>query len=536
MKLTPDEQRRAEHALREGKITKQEYNFLLGRHHEVSQKEHDTKLRSASIRFAIAAIIVLAATISFFLTGGGGVTGLVIAEWNESTYTNYTLIDLGITDVASIRVSGEIATGSTTINALVNNETYEVFTGTIIQPRIWTTKTTYGVNETIDLEVDLDNYTLWVVGENRTPAEEPLRIAVPGMYTLEALGDEKLSINIEVSLDPSEKLRLKGPIVFENECTESCAITTSGPVLLEVITDGTVNVTDVIAGIANNPPQQTQALPDLTLEGIETINLSDYFVDDDGDSLSYETNNLIGIIENLEEDVLTLEGGLPGEYRAVVYASDGQAITTAEYTITVPEETAEEVNETAPIETNETTTPEINETTDEPTNTTETPTDNETNTSASSESAVPVAPTSGCDDPDPNKRPLACLQNETNFFVEQEIVLEDVDRRVVGKFTPIGNLLLTGDVIERTLASPRSGDWSIGILGFDGYTPTIWIDSDTGDLHLRGTLTEANTNIVHEEGLFGLTNERGILLAKANRNTGDLIVRGNIIPFRRSLE
>ena len=89
--------------------------------------------------------------------------------------------------------------------------------------------------------------------------------------------------------------------------------------------------------------------------------------------------------------------------------------------------------------------------------------------------------------------------------------------------------------MEHSAGSPSPADYQLGYENANGdFIPTIWIDTVSGDLHLRGTLTEANGNLLYTSGYSAYANSRGITLAIMNRQTGDLIVRGNIIPYRRS--
>lgn len=162
---------------------------------------------------------------------------------------------------------------------------------------------------------------------------------------------------------------------------------------------------------------------------------------------------------------------------------------------------------------------------------------NETNSTLHVPSVSALAP-SDCTDPDPNKRPLDCLQgNNSTYFLPEEILLKDKDAVTVGRLTPIGNLFITGSLVEHSTGTPHRNDYQLGYTNEDGdFVPTVWIDSATGDLHLRGHLTEANGNIVVSTGQAAITNQQGIVLALLNDSrAGDLVVRGNIIPHHRSV-
>jgi hypothetical protein len=127
-----------------------------------------------------------------------------------------------------------------------------------------------------------------------------------------------------------------------------------------------------------------------------------------------------------------------------------------------------------------------------------------------------------------------CLyQNTSKYFTDQDIILRNLDRQPVAQFTPIGNLLIGGTIIENSTAQPGSRDFRIGYVTRDGVSQTtIWIDNNNGDLHLRGTLNEANTNLNPPRGSYSVSNSRGVYLAYADQDQGDLYIRGNVIPGR----
>jgi hypothetical protein len=142
-------------------------------------------------------------------------------------------------------------------------------------------------------------------------------------------------------------------------------------------------------------------------------------------------------------------------------------------------------------------------------------------------------PTLDCTNPNPNLRPADCLlQNATAFFPEQDITWENLDRKTVARFTVIGNLVLNGTVVEHSTGDPAPRDFRVGYADQDGNTiTTLWID-EHGNLHLRGTLQEETTNLQPPPGSYAVMTRRSIYLAYADTTTGDLWVRGNVIPYR----
>lgn len=520
MKLTHEEQTKAWNALQAGKITQAEYDFLLGTHHFDKPKDNHNLIVGGLV-------VVLVTVLGSLFLGGGAITGLVTAEWNESTFNNYTLIDLNVSDISGVRVTGILTDGTVTINALIGNESYLVYSGANLEPRIWTEQASYKVNETINVVVDLENYTLWLIGDNRMPIENDFIVTEVGDYTIEALGDEKLSIEISI-VEGNTTTREREPVTFTETCDESCVVAPSNETtLLEILTEGDVTVTDVIVTASNEPPRQTQPLPDVVLDEEAVLNLSEYFTDDE--PLNYEVNNLLGIIERLDGDILELEGTLPGTYRGVIYASDGQTITTAEFEIIVPEETTE-VNETAPIEANET----VN-TTNETVTVNETTNQTPTNQTANQTSTPVVAPS--CDNPDVNQRPPECFDNFAAAFNNVIAPLNNRDQEQVGRFTRIGNLIISGNLVENSLGTPGSRDFTLGYAVTEDFEQTFitttWINAD-GDLHLRGRLSEELITFNNPpRDSFIVRNANGLILGYFDQRTGDLYLRGNLVQNGR---
>ena len=57
----------------------------------------------------------------------------------------------------------------------------------------------------------------------------------------------------------------------------------------------------------------------------------------------------------------------------------------------------------------------------------------------------------------------------------------------------------------------------------------------SGDLHLRGALYEAEISLDPPAGSYSIISKRSIYLAYVTIENGDLHLRGNVIPYRRSL-
>jgi hypothetical protein len=233
-------------------------------------------------------------------------------------------------------------------------------------------------------------------------------------------------------------------------------------------------------------------------------------------------------------DTLVLAPVQAGNGTITVYASDLHELVHTDITLSVP--AVPSLN-----------TP-LNVTADGLANTTtpQNPTGNTTlslnTTVALNSTDVPTQPDNAttfldCTNPDPNQRPLDCIQgNDTSYFKPEDIIIENKNANAVARLTPVGNLLITGGLIENTTGQPSSSDYALGYSDENGdFIGTVWIDTSTGDLHLTGHLTEANGNIPIRDGWSAMANKRGIILALVNRQTGDLIVRGNLVPYRRSI-
>ena len=96
--------------------------------------------------------------------------------------------------------------------------------------------------------------------------------------------------------------------------------------------------------------------------------------------------------------------------------------------------------------------------------------------------------------------------------------------------------LIRGGLVEHSNDTPSAVDYQLGYEDDNGdFVPTLWIDTATGDLDLRGTLSEADGNIPMIGGYSAFVNKRGIILALYDSRTGNLVLRGNLVPYRRTI-
>ena len=331
--------------------------------------------------------------------------------------------------------------------------------------------------------------------------------------------------------------------VFDNTCKETCVLDDAD--VVEVI----INVTGgtfLLEGFSYASNQEflgegiKKEVGDITLNIGEEVTLlaSEFF---EGEDLVFDAKSSEGYTFVVVGDEITFTGAKEGAWSSLLYAlEDSHLIISNAFDVIV---TLDEQEEIIDEPTDEPTDEPIDEPVDEPIDEPEIPR-NETQENLTTpptpdnETIVNDTKTIDCSHPNPNMRPLECILHEnTSYFHEERISVENKNAVLVGEFTIIGNLKIRGDYVEQSSETPNDFDYQAGYIGDDGFfIPTIWINTETGDLHLRGNLTEANSNIVSREGMTTITNKRGIILAVIDRFTGDMILRGNIIPFRRTLE
>jgi len=561
---------RAEQALKEGKITQQEYDFYLQKelgiaplasdnvvHHDYARRKPHSEHRKQAVSKIVATVLVLIilGNLLWILTYLNGTTGLVTLTPTQqvvtpgTTATESTILALNATNTTMIKITGNLTNGSATVYAVIGEQRLLVYDGSALleQYRVETDKASYALNEQVLITVTAENYTLWLT----TPEDE--KVPITG-YTTERAGTFKLDALItegekvvktsttfivrddtdpanDVPFDPMPRTP------FVDACDETCDIPDTGatPINLEIaVTDGGILTIDTITTSApreNQAPVQAATVPDVTVAVGEsaTLDLNTYFTDPDGDTLTYDFMDVPGIDLSVTDSILTVTGVSEGSQESLLYASDLYALIQSNaFTITV---TAENIDNT----TNETT--QLNLTVNE----TENGTGELNITTNLTENVTPdvtpelnVTITTDCSDPDPNNRPLECLDNQ-QYFQDQTILIADNDNVPVARITPIGNLLLTGEVLEQASFDAAQNDYRLGYEdAYGNRITTIWFSSD-GNLYLRGQLFEENANLEPQPGAYVLRNRKGIILAWADTATGDLYVRGNVIPFRKDI-
>ncbi|MBN2052781.1 hypothetical protein JW756_04730 [Candidatus Woesearchaeota archaeon] len=304
--------------------------------------------------------------------------------------------------------------------------------------------------------------------------------------------------------------------VFENLCTETCTLTeNSNPVLIVELDDNTtltINTLTTTQTKENLAPEQNKNIPDITLAKGEsrTINLNNYFKDPEEETIQYDINKIPEITTTINQNELTITSQNLGKYTAYIYATDGnKMIVSNTFTITITETTEE-------------TTTETNQTTNE---TTGLPISNETE--------IVLTPIIDCGNPNPNNRPVECMiGQEDKYFKDKSIFIENLDKTQVARITAFGNMVIRGKLYENSIYAPSSRDFRVNYFIDDGETEVVsaWIDTATGDLHLRGTAHEEQFSIIPPStGAFIIQNRKGTNLGFIDKITGDLYLRGNLI-------
>ena len=528
-------------------------------------------------RFPAVAVGLIAVTLLFFaavllFTSGPQPTGFVTFEPRSLVttptafvLTQSTAIPLNVTNTTELRISGSLTGGQVDVYLSFGGTRLLVYHDDASAPQyqVMTEKESYALGESISVTVLPSEApaTLWLTngaGE-KIPVTDGFVTSTAGAYTLDALINDSGTITKETTTlivrddaDPANDVLRQSTtptVTFTDACAETCEMTSTGdaPLVLDVqlSVGATLSINDITVTVPrkNLPPVQIAEAPNITVAAGEsaTIDLSRYFTDPENDTLTFDYMNAPGASMSVSGSLLTVTGITPSSSQSIIYASDLYSIAQSNlFTITVTPSTSN-------------TTPAGNVTPNATAeNATNLTTMNATNLTAPTNRTVPPVPvgagenqtanmtastTLDCSSPNPNERPVACLyQNVTEYFPDEEILLQNLDRVTVGRFTPIGNLIITGGVKEHSAASPGQRDYRIGYVDRDGNSiATIWIDSATGDLHLRGALHEENTNLQPPAGSYSLINRRSIFLAYGDQYAGDLYVRGNVIQYRKSI-
>ena len=513
-----------------------------------------------------AALILLLGVFAFNISSRGGFTGFAVAdEPAEKAYpynaefTSDTQTTLEFQKVLGLSISGQIEGPGAIVRLKAKDREYLVAdikgSGSAQTYTLTTNKRQYTPGEQVRI--------------NLTPAPESVSLYVQhgdgnslinsysytpnetGEYSIIAVVTTandilRLSVNMTISNasgqdgpgDVATATESGASGTFTGLCDESCLLQEeeAGPILVVELQEGTVlRLTELIVLESEEdlPPIQRKTFGDVSLKTGESINLvlNDYFTDPDGTRLSYDISQLAGVSTDIANDDLTITGNVAGEYTAHVYASDGLNLLTGnDFRITVGDGVTTGVNGTG-----NSLPPAQNQS-------------QNTNGTAANESGANETPPSevisgefgNCDDPNPNRRPLSCIEgSESEYFTPRQILLEDRDRLPVGRVTTFGNLIITGVLVEGAQGSPSGSDFRISYLSNDLETEitTAWIDSSSGNLYLKGSIHEEQLDLVPPSvEAFLMQNQKGTTLGYFDRRSGDLYLRGNLITEKPEVE
>ncbi|MFH0869503.1 MAG: hypothetical protein V1866_00420 [archaeon] len=560
-----------------GKTKQELMGYLDSKIMEIKNKqaaEEDGQKRKHIITISAAAIIlVMLAIVGILFTNPDALSGFAVYTPHiqtfelGSTFSQLTETQLNITNITSFKITGVLeGTGAVVrlrtdsgeyVVAEINNSGNSAERIITTEYSLKTDKTIYALGENVSIMINpaVTEKSVYIIN-----GEETSLLDTPGeTYTTTQPGEYKVRVLLTL---PSDILRLETNFTVVNEtgnernetvqgdntviqlvntttnetngtsstyaftelCEQTCTISeTSNPVLIVEPAEGsslTITSLVTVQNRENIAPQQIMTIPDITIgTGQEkTISLGNYFIEPDLETIQYDINSIPEVTTSISQDQLTMISSEPGEYTAYIYATDGNDLVTSNtFMITVIEGGLI-----------------INESTNETANITINVTLNETELLNLS---MNITNGTNCSATNPNERPIECMyQNTTDFFPEQEIMLYDMDREPVARFTPIGNLLIKGEVITYSNSTPGTRDYRIGYVDIDGNNiATIWINTETGNLHLLGNLYEENANLEPLEGSFSIINRRSIFLAYADQYKGELHIRGNIIPYRQNL-
>jgi len=538
--MTPDDiARQTLKVLAQGKITPDEADAYLQHKCSITLAQAQAiqeplpKLGRKMSNKTIAVFLMLALIVS---AGGIFISdpvsfGMLVFESDSASnsITTNTLID-------SIRVSGTlIGEGSATIQFQTMNGSLLVATVTSDDGTPRTDKASYTPGEQATIQHIVESSTLYLDdGTESVTVDNPFNVpAAEGSYTVIVVQNDsgELSttrIPVIVSMTPIDRTT-----IFTDVCEETCAMEpASGIVIVTNTTPINLTRVEVTTPTANNAPTITTPIEAIITTNTTNIDLTTHFTDADGDELLYSTGGSSIATLTINESTLTIEPISSGTETITVYASDLHELVPTEFTLTVEMPIIIPITESNTTNTTEETPPD----TTDPTNNT----DPSLNDTTSTPIVTPLPDTTpgiptifDCDNPDPNARPIECLQQDTQYSQSQDIYWEDSDRTAVAKFNELGNLLITGDVIQQ---SPTGqGTFAIGNFDRDAnLIPAIWVDAQ-GNLRLRGTLHEEQSNIVPPPGSYSIVTRNGIYLMYADKTTGDMWLRGNVIPYRKEI-
>ncbi len=504
-------------AYKEGTISRKEANTYLKAIHNTSLKDLEPSRNWPVIGMLLFVLAFFAVSL-VYQSGDLTPTGLFI---HDTQVQSGETLELEVnTTIQALTASGTLTgEGQAKINFITENSVLLVADIRSDDGSPRTDKASYLPGELVQIQNVPENASYYLDdGYETLPTVVPFEAPNQSMELLIVWDAGTTRLPIVIGEEP----RIT---TFENLCEETCVLPNiTGTAKIVVTGDAFLNITLLGTGntTVNEPPVLVIPFGNVTINDTKEIDLSLYFEDPEGSQLMFSVGESPYVIASVDGDILTIMPVTSGIDFLPVYASDLEELVQEDMLIEV---IVSEISE------NETTTE--NSAHEENTETDETVpvvTTNETNTTN-------ISVVLDCSSPDPNKRPVDCLHEQADKYFEQDVFIENIAREKVARLSPVGNFMITGGVEERSDGRPTNGDFALGYRDENfNQVFTLWIDSATGDLHLKGRLYEEQTRLEPLAGSYSITNLRGLILAYADRNTGDLYIRGNLIPYRRDIE
>ncbi len=129
----------------------------------------------------------------------------------------------------------------------------------------------------------------------------------------------------------SSKSKVAADSTFRGACIETCSLSgvSSNQLRLEAETDGTIKISEIAYttnAIGNNPPFWNSKEDKFVISGNKEIDLSNYFLDQDLDELTFLATKPNGIQVVISGSIINLtpESGFKGESEVTFVASDGK--------------------------------------------------------------------------------------------------------------------------------------------------------------------------------------------------------------------
>ncbi|HJX05781.1 MAG TPA: hypothetical protein VJ461_03660 [Candidatus Nanoarchaeia archaeon] len=522
------------------------------------KKPRESRRKTTIIIGSVAAtVLVVLAIFAIFYAPQGTLTGYTTAtrevqeaiDYNKE-FSHYTETQLDITNLTGLRISGALEGTRAIVKLRINDVEYTVaditkpqdslITGMVVGEElshtISTDKGIYVLGETVTITItpDAENKSIYVTrGEETAKLDGNTYLpAAAGEYTaiaLIVLADDILRVETNFTFieqtaeeanetnqtnttetptepEPTPEPTIPAGYEFTNLCTETCNLAgVSNPVLIiELEPNTTLTITELIITRTkeNSAPEQTKNIPDIILAAGQTIalELDDYFTDPDGDTVQYDINEIPEIGSTIAQSTLSISSENTGAYTAYIYATDGDKLVTSNiFLITI--------------------------------------TSNETKATEPAINATLVETSDLCSSPNINQRPAYCFEGiEDQVFQDILAPLETPAGIMIGRFNRFGNLIIKGLLIQNSTGTPGESDFKIGYsetrLFTEVRTYTAWIDSETGNLHLRGRIYEEQQSITPPQSpVYLIQNKLGIVLGYFDRLTGDLYLKGNIVQL-----